>query len=518
MGIDTLVRAVGATLGPKGGAVALQRRYPGMIVTRDGATVAREIKLAARYPDMGVRILKEAATRTKDVAGDGTTITAVLALNMVNEGLKMTAAGANPMLLRRGIEKATAAVVQTIREMSTAVNGKDDIATVAGTCVDDMQIGQFIGQVMEQVTYDGLVTVEEARGRGLEVKYAEGYWFDRGYISPYFITSTQAMDAVLRNPSILITDQRISSADDIMPVLRHLVAAGKRELVIIAEEVQGDALTILAVNKKQGKLKCLAVKTPEFGEQWFPTLEDLAIVTGSRLITAQQGRAFRNTTIHDLGQAGKVIATHDQTTIINPGGSPEAIRDRVQQIRGEIRQAATLYEMHRLEKRLARLMGKAAVIRAGATTPMALREKKRQLQDAVAVAKAAMLAGIVPGGGVAFFNAIAALENVQSEFDDEAVGVAIMRRALQEPLRRIAENAGQNGAVVIKTVRRLQREQANPYIGYDALGNDYGDMMVKGIVDTARMAYTAVENAASVASLLLTVEGLVSPIREREAG
>jgi chaperonin GroEL len=515
LGINTLAHAVGVTLGPRGGAVALQRRYPHIIVTRDGATVAREIKLADPYLDMGVRILKEAATRTKDAAGDGTTTTAVLALSIVNEGLKMIAAGVNPMLLRRGIEKATVATVRAIRGQSIEVKGQEDMAIVAGTCVNDMQIGQFIGQVLEQVTHEGVVTVEESPGRELEVEYVEGYQFDRGYISPHFITASQTREAVVRNPRILITSQRISSADDLMPVLRRLAAADKREIVIVAEEVRGDALTILVVNKNQGRLKCLAVKSPEFGEQRLSTLEDLAIVTGGRLVAAERGDAFRNTTIHDMGQASKVIATHDHTTIINPGGSPEAIQDRIQQIRREIRQAANLYEMHRLEKRLARLMGRAAVIRVGAPTRLALREKKHQLQDAVAVAKAAMVEGIVPGGGVAFMNASAALKNVPGEFDDEAMGVAIMQRALQEPLRRIAENSGQNGAVVVETVRRLQKEQANPYLGYDALRDEYGDMLVKGIVDTARMACIAVENAASVASMLLTVEGLVTPIEAK---
>ncbi|GIV82529.1 MAG: 60 kDa chaperonin 2 [Anaerolineae bacterium] len=524
-GMDTLVRAMRITLGPQGNAVAYERSAPRIVITRDGGRVAREITLPAPWANMGVQLLKEATAKTKDIAGDGATTTAVLAMSLVDEGLKHIAAGANPMLLWRGLAQAAAVAAQAVREMSLAVQTREDIAAVVTTCMGDRAVGQIIGQVMEKVTYDGVITVTEARGLELEVEYVDGYRFDRGYVSAHFAIhpsfrfdrssgSSSSDDGwnkevVVDNPYILVTTQRVSSADDIMPVLRRVVASGKRDLVIVAEEVHGDALTILVVNKQQGKLNCLAVKPPEFGEQYFATLEDLAIATGATLICAEQGFSFRNTTIEQLGQARRVIASRGYTLLVKPSGSPQAIEQRVQQIRGEVQRAANLYERRRLEKRIARLKGLMAIIRVGGHTPAMVQEKRRQLQHAITVARSAVEAGMVPGGGVALLNASAVLAHFASDSDDEAAGVAIMRRALQEPLRCIADHAGQSGATVVATVQRLQTEEDNLYIGYDALDNRYGDMRAKGIMDSARMTCTAIENAASVAGLVLTTEGLV---------
>jgi chaperonin GroEL len=511
-GMRTLAGAVRATLGPTGMSVALQGTLPRVIVTRDGSATAREIELAARYANMGARLLRETATKTKDVAGDGATSAILLTLGLVNDGLRLVAAGANPMLLKRGLERASAMAVQAIRAMSVKIDAASDLAQVIHTATGDGEIAQFISQVVANVTSDGVVTVEESRRIGLQVEYANGYTFDRGYGSAHFATNPATGEAVVFNPQILVTSHRIKSADDIMPVLRHLAAAGKRNLVIIAEEVSGHALTILVVNKQQEKLKCLAVKAPEFGEQYLPTLEDLAVATGAKLISAEQGHEFRRTTLQDLGGASKVIATRNSTLIINPGGDPAAVAARAEQIRSERRRATDLYQKHRLEQRLARLIGQMAVVRVGAYTPTLLREKKRMLQDAIAAAKVALETGVVPGGGLAFLNAATMLDSLPCATDEETAGVRLLQRSLQEPLRCIAENAGQDGGVVVAQVRRLQEEQDNLYIGYDALGNEHCNLMGKGIVDTARMAYTVIENAASVAGLVLTLESLITPV------
>jgi chaperonin GroEL len=513
-GMQTLVDSVRATLGPTGGTVALQGVLPRVTVTRDGAAVAKEIELAARYADMGVRLLKEAGAKTKEVAGDGATTAMILTAGLVGEGLKLIAAGANPMLLRRGIEKAASVAVQAIRAMSVTVEDDRDLAHVLVTATGDRAVGQFIGEVAVNVTYEGVITVEESRRIGLAVEYANGCRFDRGYISAHFVTNAAAMEAVVPDPQILVTSHRISTADEIMPVLRRLAAAGKRNLVLIAQEVTGNALTILVVNQRQEKLKCLAVKAPEFGEQYLPTLEDLAVVTGAKLISIEQGHDFKQTSLQDLGRASRVVARQNETLIIKPGGEPNAIAARAQLIRGEIHRAADLFEKHRFEQRLARLNGQMATVRVGAYTPALLHEQKRVLHAAIAAAKVALETGIVPGGGVAFLNAATMLDAIPCSSDDEAAGVRLVQRALQEPLRYIADNAGQPGGVVVDHVRRLQDEHDDLYFGYDALCNEYGNLMGRGIVDTARMVYTVIENAASVAGMVLTLEGLVTSIED----
>lgn len=513
-GMQTLVAAVRATFGPAGGCVAFQNALPRLIVSRDGAAVAKEVRLAAPYADMGVRLLQEAATKTREVAGDGATTTILLATALVSEGLKLMAAGASPVALKRGLEQATAVATQAIRAMSVAVEEVPDLAYVIHTATADREIAHFAGEVVARVTGEGVVTVEESRRVGLAVDYAGGYQFDRGYSSAHFVTHPTTQQAVVPDAHILVTSRRVAAADEIMPVLRRLVAAGRRNLVLIAEEVVGNALTILVANQQQEKLKCLAVKAPEFGEQSLPTLEDLAVVTGAKLIAAEQGHDFKRTAPQDLGWASKVIAGPNQTVIIGPGGDPVAIAARAQAIGGEIRRAKDLYERHRLEQRLARLCGHTAVVQVGAYTPTLLREKKRLLQDAIATAKVALQSGVVPGGGVALLNAATMLDELAGGSDDEAAGVRLLQRALQQPLRCIAENAGQDGAVVVSRVRQLQDEHDDLYYGYDALCNEYDNLMGKGIVDTARMAYTAVENAASVAGMVLTLASLVTTTGE----
>jgi chaperonin GroEL len=509
-GIDTLAHAVSAAFGPRGGHVALARTLPRVLITQDGARVAREIELPGAYANMGARLLKEAAAKTKSAAGDGSTTAIILACAMIGEGLKQVAAGANPIFLKRGMDKAAALAAQAIRQMTIPVRDHSDLAAVATTCTGDPILGEFVGNVIRNVTYDGVVTISDARGFGLEVEYADGYRLDRGYLSPHFVTTPKTAQVVITDPYILVTNQRVSSADEIMPVLRSLTATGKRDLVIIAEEVVGAALTILVVNAQKGNLNCLAVKGPEFGDQYLPSLEDLALATGARLIAAEQGREFRSATIQDMGRASKVVSTREYTVVVKPAGAAETIAARVGQIKDQVALAPDLYAKNRLEQRIARLIGQMALVRIGAETPALRLERRRQCQAAVDAAKAALEHGIVPGGGVAFLNAVPALDNLPGESDDEAAGIAIVRRALEAPMRQIAENLAHEGAVVVETVRRLQSQFANPSIGYDAVSEDYADMIARGIVDTAKMSYVAIENAASIAGMVLTIESLVT--------
>ncbi len=516
IGVDALANAVKTTLGPKGRNVALDKKWGAPTITHDGVTVAKDIDLEDPFQNMGAQLLKEAATKTNDVAGDGTTTATVLAQAIVTEGLKNVAAGANPMLIKRGIEKATTAVVKAIKEQSVDVTDKGEIANVAAISAADMEIGELIAEVMDKVGKDGVITVEESKGLEFETEYVEGMQFDRGYISPYFITDPEQMKAELNEPYILITDKKISAASDIVPLLEKLVQVGKREFVVIAEDVDGEALATLVLNKLRGMFTCLAVKAPGFGDRRKAMLADMAILTGAQVITEEMGRKLETAQISDLGRADKVIATKDDTTIVGGKGEDEAIKGRIEQIKAEIEASTSDYDKEKLQERLARLAGGVAIIRVGAGTEVELKEKKHRVEDALSATRAAVEEGIVAGGGVALINTIPALDSVETSFPDEATGVTMVRRALEEPMRQLAQNAGQDGAVIVENVRRAQAEKKNKNIGYDVLLDDYGDMMKKGIIDPAKVTRSAVENATSIAAMILTTEALITDIPEKE--
>jgi chaperonin GroEL len=516
-GIDTMATAVGTTLGPKGRNVALDKKWGAPTITHDGVTVAKEIELEDPYENMGAQLLKEAATKTNDVAGDGTTTATVLAHNIVTEGLKNVAAGANPMLLKRGIEKATMAIVEAIKEQSIDLETKEEIANVASISAHDREIGELIADVMDKVGKDGVITVEESKSLEFETEYVEGMQFDRGYISPYFITNPEAMEAVLEEPYILIYDKKISAATDIVPLLEKLVQVGKRELVVISEDVDGEALATLVLNKLRGMINCLAIKAPGFGDRRKAMLQDIAILTGGQVITEEMGRKLETATIADLGRADKVVSTKEDTTIVGGQGEDREIKGRIEQIKAEIEKSISDYDKEKLQERLAKLAGGVAIIRVGAGTEVELKEKKHRVEDALSATRAAVEEGIVPGGGVALINAVPALDKVKMELADEQTGVTILRRALEEPMRGIVENAGMDGAVVVETVRRLHEEKKNKNIAYDVMAQDYGDMVKKGIIDPAKVTRSAVENAASIAAMILTTEALVTDIPEEEA-
>jgi chaperonin GroEL len=516
VGIDTMAKAVATTLGPKGRNVALDKKWGAPTITHDGVTVAKEIELEDPYENMGAQLLKEAATKTNDIAGDGTTTATVLAHMLVTEGLKNVAAGANPMLLKRGIEKATDAVAAAIKEMATSIDTKEEIANVASISAQDREIGDLIADVMDKVGKDGVVTVEESKGLAFETEYVEGMQFDRGYISPYFITSPESMEATLEEPHVLINEKKISAATDIVPVLEKLVQIGKRDLLIIAEDVDGEALATLVLNKLRGTFNVLAVKAPGFGDRRKAMLQDIAILTKATVISEETGRKLETATVADLGQCDKVVANKDETTIVGGAGSEEAIKGRINQIKAEIDNTTSDYDKEKLQERLAKLAGGVAVIRVGAATEVELKEKKHRVEDALSATRAAVEEGIVPGGGVALINAIPALDKVKTDYPDEATAVAMVRRALEEPMRGIASNAGMDGAVVVGEVRRLQKEKKNDHLGYDVMSGEYRDMTQAGIIDPAKVTRGALENAASIAAMILTTEALVTDIPEKE--
>ncbi len=515
-GVDKLADAVVTTLGPKGRNVALDKKFGAPTVTHDGVTVAKEIELENPFENMGAQLLKEAATKTNDIAGDGTTTATLLAQTIVNEGLKNVAAGANPMLLKRGIEAATLKVADAIREMAIDISTKDKIAAVAAISAQNQEIGDLIAEVMDKVGNDGVITVEESKGLEFEIEYVEGMQFDRGYISPYFITSPDTMEAVIEEPYILIHDKKISAAQDIVPILEKLVQIGKRDLVIIAEDVDGEALATLVLNKLRGMLNVLAVKAPGFGDRRKAMLRDIAILTGGQVITEEMGRKLESVQVSDLGRAGKVVSTKEETTIIDGAGDEKAIKGRIEEIKVEIENSTSDYDREKLQERLAKLAGGVAVIRVGAATEVELKEKKHRVEDALSATRAAVEEGIVPGGGVALINAVKALDSLKLTYDDENTGVAILRRALEEPMKKIAENAGEDGAVIIENVRRAQADKKNPNIGFDVLRGEYVDMIEAGIIDPAKVTRGALENAASIAAMILTTEALITDIPEEK--
>jgi chaperonin GroEL len=517
IGVDTLANAVKVTLGPKGRNVALDKKWGAPTITHDGVTVAKEIELQDPYQNMGAQLLKEAATKTNDIAGDGTTTATVLAQTIVTEGLKNVAAGANPMLLKRGIDRGVAALVEAVKGQAITITTKEEIAAVAAISAQDPEIGNLIAEVMEKVGKDGVITVEEAKGLQFETEYVEGMQFDRGYISPYFITNPEAMEAQISGAYVLITEKKISAASDIVPILEKLVQLGRRDIVIIAEDVDGEALATLVLNKLRGMFNCLAVKAPGFGDRRKAMLGDIATLTGGTVISDELGRKLETAQISDLGQADRVIADKDNTTIVGGQGEAGQIKGRIEQIRVEIDNTTSDYDKEKLQERLARLAGGVAIIRVGAGTETEMKEKKHRVEDALSATRAAVEEGIVPGGGVALLNALPALNKVEQETEgDIRTGVRILRRALEEPMRQLAENAGYDGAVIVENVRRMQSEKGSDRYGFDVMKEDYADMIERQIIDPAKVTRGGLANAASIAGMILTTETLISDIPEKE--
>ncbi|MFN3309689.1 MAG: chaperonin GroEL [Anaerolineales bacterium] len=515
-GMDLLATAVVTTLGPKGRNVAVDRKFGSPTITHDGVSVAKEIELEDPFENMGAQLLKEAATKTNDIAGDGTTTSTVLAHSIVTEGMKNLAAGANPMLLKRGIEAATKAVADKIRSQAIEITTKTEIANVASISAQDRAIGDLIAEVMDKVGKDGVITVEESKGLEFETEYVEGMQFDRGYISPYFITDPEHMEAVINDAYVLIHDKKISAAADIVPILEKLVQIGKRDLVIIAEDVDGEALATLVLNKLRGMLNVVAVKAPGFGDRRKAMLQDIAILTGATVISEETGRKLESATVQDLGRAEKVVVDKDNTTIVGGKGDPAQIKGRIEQIRVEMEKSTSDYDREKLNERLAKLSGGVAIIRVGAATETELKEKKHRVEDALSATRAAVEEGIVPGGGVALINAMSALDDLKMDNEDAQIGVNIVRRALEVPLRKIAENAGKDGSVVLESVRRIQKEQNNPNVGYNVLTEQYVDMVKDGVIDPAKVTRGALENATSIAAMILTTEALITEVPEKE--
>jgi chaperonin GroEL len=515
-GIDIVANAVSTTLGPKGRNVALDRKFGSPTITHDGVTVAKEIELEDPFANIGAQLLKEAATKTNDIAGDGTTTSTVLAHAIVTEGLKTLAAGANPMRLKLGIEQATDTVVAALRKMSQKIDTKEEIASVATNSAADPEIGQLIAGVMDKVGKDGVITVEESKSLQFETEYVEGMQFDRGYISAYFITEAEHMESVIAEPYILIYEKKISAAADIVPILEKLVQLGKRELVIIAEDIDGEALATLVLNKLRGMLNVLAVKAPGFGDRRKAMLQDIATLTGGQLISEETGRKLETVTLQDLGKAEKVVSDKDNTTIVGGKGSSSEIKGRVDQIRIEIDKSTSDYDKEKLQERLAKLSGGVAIIRVGAATETELKEKKHRVEDALSATRAAIEEGIVPGGEIVFINAVSALDKVKMDGEDEAIGVNIVRKALEAPIRKLAANAGVDGAVIIENIRRIAKEQSNKHIGYNVITGEYGDMLKAGIIDPLKVVRGALENAASIAAMILTTEALITDVPEKE--
>ncbi len=515
-GIDTVATAVSTTLGPKGRNVALDKKFGAPTITHDGVTVAKEIELEDPYENMGAQLFKEAAIKTNDIAGDGTTTATVLAQHMIHEGLKNVAAGANPMLLKQGIEAGTSALSNKIRSMAISIDSKEEIASVAAISAQDRSIGDLIAEVMDKVGKDGVITVEESKSLEFETEYVEGMQFDRGYISAYFVTDPDSMEATIDDAYILIHDKKISSAQDIIPILEKLVQTGKKNLVVIAEDIDGEALATLVLNKLRGMVNALAVKAPGFGDRRKAMLQDIATLTGGQLITEEMGRKLDSVQLSDLGRAAKVSSTKDDTTIIDGQGDEKQIAGRVEQIKVEIERSTSDYDREKLQERLAKLAGGVAIIRVGAATEVELKEKKHRVEDALSATRAAVEEGIVAGGGVALLNALSSLDDVTMPAGDQTTGVNILRRALEAPMRKLAENAGMNGDVVIQNVRREQGDKKDNNIGYNVLTDEYVNMIKSGIIDPAKVTRGAVENAASIAAMILTTEALISDIPEPE--
>lgn len=510
-GVNQLADTVKITLGPKGRNVVLDKKFGSPLITNDGVTIAKEIELQDPFENMGAQLVKEVATKTNDVAGDGTTTATLLAQAIIREGLKNVAAGANPMIIKKGINKAVEAAVGELKSISKPIEGKGAIAQVASISAADEAIGSLIAEAMEKVGKDGVITVEESNTFGTDLDIVEGMQFDRGYVSPYMITDTEKMEAVLDDPYILITDKKISNIQELLPVLEQIVQQGKK-LLIIAEDIEGEALATLIVNKLRGTFTCVAVKAPGFGDRRKAMLEDIAILTNGQVISEEIGLDLKEATIEQLGRAKQVKIQKENTIIVDGAGSAAVLKDRVRQIKAQIEETTSEFDKEKLQERLAKLSGGVAVIKVGAATETELKERKLRIEDALAATRAAVEEGIVPGGGTALANTIKAVEALIDKTEgDERTGVKIVRRALEEPVRQIAENAGLEGSVVIEKVL-----SSATGIGFDALNEKYVDMIEVGIVDPTKVTRSALQNAASVASMLLTTESIVSDLPEKE--
>ena len=508
-GIDKLADTVKVTIGPKGRNVVLDKKFGAPTITNDGVTIARDIELEDHFENMGAQLLKEVATKTDDVAGDGTTTAVVLGQALVTEGLRNVAAGANPMVIKRGLDKAVAAVVAEVKAQSRKVDTREQIAAVASISAADPSVGELIAEVMEKVGKDGVITVEEGQSLGLDKEYTEGMQFDRGYISAYFVTNSDRMEAQLENPAILITDKKISAVADALPALEKAVGTG-RPLLIIAEDVDGEALATLVVNKIRGTVQVLAVKAPGFGDRRKEMLRDIAVLTGGTVISEEVGRKLDSVTAEDLGSARRVVSTKDNSTIVDGAGKPAEIKARMAQIKAQVEETTSDYDKEKLQERLAKLSGGVAVIKVGAATEVELKEKKHRIEDALSTTRAAVEEGIVAGGGTTLLQSRGALDKIKLE-GDEQVGVDIVRRALEAPARQIAENAGARGDVVIEAILKAKKGT-----GFDASTDTMVDMFEKGIVDAAKVTRSALQNAASVAAMVLTTEAVVSDIPEKK--
>ncbi|MBU2536455.1 MAG: chaperonin GroEL [Chloroflexi bacterium] len=508
-GIDVLANAVKVTLGPKGRPVALDKKWGAPSVIDDGVTIAKDIELQDPFENMGVQLVKEAASKTNDACGDGTTTSTILAHAIITVGFKNVAAGADPLALKRGIEKATGAIIEELKSVSTPVKDKEQIAQVATITAKDREIGNLIAEVMDKVGKDGVITVEESKGITYETEYVEGMQFDRGYISPYLITKPERMEAEIEDPYILITDKKISAVSDLLPALEKILQVSKN-LLIVAEDVDGEALATLVVNKLRGTLNILAVKAPGFGDRRKAMLEDMAILTGGKVISEEVGRKLDSVTVEDLGRARRVTSDKDKTTIVEGKGEDEAIKARIKQIKAQIEETTSDFDREKLQERQAKLAGGVAVIKVGAATEVELKEKKHRVEDALSATRAAVEEGILPGGGVALLNSLSVLDKIDVK-GDEATGVDTVRKAVEEPIRWIAVNAGQDGSVVVDAVKKSPAGT-----GYDAEAGEYGDMVQKGIIDPMKVVRSALQNAASIASMVLITEALVTDIPEKE--
>ncbi|SEA20778.1 MULTISPECIES: chaperonin GroEL [Selenomonas] len=502
-GVDALANAVKVTLGPKGRNVVLEKKFGAPTITNDGVTIARDIELEDPFENMGAQLVKEVATKTNDIAGDGTTTATLLAQAMIREGMRNVVAGANPMIIKKGIDKAVAALVDEIQSKAKTIESKADIAQVATISSANEETGELIAEAMEKVGKDGVITVEESKSMATNLSVVEGMQFDRGYISPYLVTDTDKMEAVLDDPYILITDRKISAIADILPILEQVVKQGK-QLAVIAEDVDGEALTTIVVNKLRGTFKALAVKAPGFGDRRKAMLEDIAILTGGTVISEELGRKLDSVTLDDLGRARQIRSTKEETTIVDGVGDKDAIAARVAQIKKQIAETTSDFDKEKLQERLAKLAGGVAVIEIGAATEVEMKDKKYRIEDALNATRAAVEEGIVAGGGTTFIDILPALDKINVE-GDEKVGVNIVRRAIEEPVRQIADNAGLEGSVVVEAVKK-----AGDGIGFNALKNEYVDMIKAGIVDPAKVTRSALQNAASIASMVLTTETLVA--------
>jgi chaperonin GroEL len=515
-GINVVAEAVSATLGPKGRNVAIDRKFGSPTITHDGVSVAKEIELEDPFENMGAQLLKEAATKTNDIAGDGTTTSTILAHAIVNEGLKALEAGYNPMLLKRGIEMATDAVNEELRKVAVKIDTKEEIGYVATNSAADAEIGGLIADVMDKVGKDGVITVEESKSMAFETEYVEGMQFDRGYLSAYFITDAEHMEAVISEPYVLIHEKKISAAQDIVPLLEKLVQVGRRELVIIAEDIDGEALATLVLNKLRGMLNVLAVKAPGFGDRRKAMLQDIAILTGGTVIAEETGRKLETATLQDLGRAEKIVSDKENTTLIGGKGEKSAIEGRIKEIRAEIDKSTSDYDREKLQERLAKLSGGVAIIRVGAATETELKEKKHRVEDALSAARAAVEEGIVPGGEISLINASKTLDGLKSDEEEVKVGINIVRKALEAPIRKLAANAGQDGSVIIDTVRRTAAAKKNMNIGYNVLTSEYVDMIKAGVIDPVKVVRGALENAASIAAMILTTDVLITDMPEKD--